>query len=809
MAKKIQPTVDTFHGINNAFNPCSAQYRQGMAYDAQNSRINESGIWDKAAGLGAIATSPSVRGVPVDDNDDHPHVVDCNILGTHIIARYLKNDSHVVVGPNKYAYVVDDDLGAGRKVYYWDGTDVTTAVTFADNATASNYDFAGMGRPTAALAAVDNPASAHGGRMEQGTYYYMYTYYDTVREAESLPSSVYDWVAAAWGGDPLSAEYPDLVAKADASHDPSTGSGRYDTNTKVRFYRSKRSYEPDNAISAPNVLFYVGETDYTPNMVINGASAADPCVITCTTTHGISNGDIVYIHDITGNMGDDVLNDTFVIAANVHVANKTFECTTDGTTGVSTSGKTYTSGGKAEKMTLSDYAHDTEIEQDMYEGRGTPPPTNVDCMASFNNRMYYFIGNVVYWSSAGRPEEVALDYTLTYVLTDPDGGTTQTTTVPTKPVLTQGLSAEAKYEIAELAGQTIIGAYPLRGKLFIWTSDTTGYLNTTLTSEGVKYIMTRKGIGLVSNKTLAHTPYGLFGADREGVWQIDSNGILKRLSKYILDINTSTKSSYALQSTLTESFGIWVAALEEYWWCVKNTGETTVYRQMAYQPARNIFGGLYAYQGLSGGCAFTSAGGAQVFIAKQSEIATIDDDGSTCTVVTVSAHGLATGDEIDVVDTTNYDTTNKTIVVTNATTFTYTGSSDDAEETTGIIQLYVAETPSESADEVLAQTLQFWMGQHSLDTVKDNVKVEIIYESVTSSKEVSVIIYQNSIASTTGATTSSTFAHSAADLVGRVEPHGSGRMFLVNISIPADCVAPIIHIGYEANLILWAEKAKR
>ena len=51
MAKKIEPTVKTFMGINNALNPCSAMYKQGMAWDATNSRINESGIWDKAPAM--------------------------------------------------------------------------------------------------------------------------------------------------------------------------------------------------------------------------------------------------------------------------------------------------------------------------------------------------------------------------------------------------------------------------------------------------------------------------------------------------------------------------------------------------------------------------------------------------------------------------------------------------------------------------------------------------------------------------------------------------------------------------------------
>jgi hypothetical protein len=38
----------------------------------------------------------------------------------------------------------------------------------------------------------------------------------------------------------------------------------------------------------------------------------------------------------------------------------------------------------------------------------------VDYIASYNNRMLYFVGSRLWWSSAGRPEEVAQEYHLTY-----------------------------------------------------------------------------------------------------------------------------------------------------------------------------------------------------------------------------------------------------------------------------------------------------------------------------------------------------------------------------------------------------------
>ena len=220
------------------------------------------------------------------------------------------------------------------------------------------------------------------------------------------------------------------------------------------------------------------------------------------------------------------------------------------------------------------------------------------------------------------------------------------------------------------------------------------------------------------------------------MWHLGGTLTLKRISKDVIDINLSTKSTYALQSTLDESFGLWVPDLDEYWWCVVNTGESTVHRQVAYQPARKIFGGIYAYSGLTGGCDFVSTTGAQTFLTNSERV--------------------------------------------NDTSF-----------------------------EELTQTLQFWMGQHSLYNVKDDLKIEIIYESITSSKEVTVTVYQNNIASTTGAITSSDFVHDSNNLVGLVEPKGRGRMFMVSISIPSDCQAPIISIDGSINEIPWNEKARR
>ncbi len=721
MTRRINPVVDTFRGINNALNPCSAQYRQFMAYVCKNSRINDSGIWDKAAALGNVASGATQTNLPEDlSGTDDLHFKECFIKGTQIIVGKLNWNTSIDVGPNKYAYYVDPALDSGE-VKWWDGAGSTE---FTD------WDKAGMGKPdadkivaiascsaaggtvtittstvhglatndyvtiegttnydevnvkvtvtnttvftytsaktgatstgvmTAGVTIADNSGSLKGGRMQRGTYYYMYTYYDTAREVESLPSTVKDWVCSAWASQNSvdSAVYPTITINPDPTHAPSVGSKRMAT-TRCRIYRTKRTYEPDRELNSPSEFFYIGDVAYS-----------------------------------------------------------------------------------ATSMSMDDFAHDSELV-DRYEGRGTPPPTGVDLLVSFENRMYYFVDNVVYWSSSGRPGEVAQEYTLTFKAVDPAngaGGLPLTSTFPVMPTLAGTVQGESKYEISELAGQTVIGAYPYNGKLWIWTNTMVGYLRPTLATEGIKFHLVRKGLGLISSKTLAHTPYGLFGADREGVWLLDNNNALGRLSKGTIAIDDSTKTTYFLQSTLTKSFGVWVPALDEYWWCAVNTGETVVHRQLAYQPLRRLFGGVYEYSGLTGGCAMTTAGGAQSYL-------------------------------------TGGKTPSKTAVATD-----------------------------------MQQQLDFWMGQHSLESVKDNLKVEVVYESITTSQSVTVVIYQNNIASTTGAVYTDNFTHDENNLVGAAHAKGSGRMFLVRITTTNNAThAPIIAINYTANHVLWSEKHGR
>lgn len=664
-----------------------------------------------------------------------PHYKGVTIKDSNYIAKYLKYNTCLSVGPNKYGYFVSDDMGSSRKVYWWDGTDKASAAGYVNNATAFNYGLAGMGRPTASHYIEFNTfgvESEYGGRMERGRYYYMYTWWDDARKCESLPSTVKEYTSTVWNSYYESTYYPIIsVLPETQATAPTSGSPRYDTDTKVRVYRSKRSYSDKNVINPPNIFFYIGDMDYKAGLTgliydHTGGTVARMLSGSNGNFTGVAAGDLLYLYDSAGaNIPDKAYKVSAIDATNAAYV----QLTDDG----DLSGDDTTI--KCSFMCLIDSLHDNEI-QDEYEGRGSAPPSDVDYMVPFSNRMYYFAGNTAYWSSAAQPEEVAKEYTLTFSVLVA-AGVTKTSTVDCMPKLSTGSYGESKYEISELAGETIIAAYSFLNRLYVWTQEgTCGYLEGTYLTEGVRFNLLRKGIGIISDKTLIHSPYGLFGADREGVWQMDNRGSIYRISKGSIDIGTSTKSTYAKQASLEHSFGVWSPAMEEYVWCLINLGETTICRQIAYNPMRNIFNGIYGYPALFGGCTIATTAGMQ-----------------------------------------NY--------LTNAKTFDIT------------------------SHEALAQEFQFWMGQDSLESVKDTLEVEIIYESITALKTVTVDVYQNNIASTAGAYSLTGISHTSANLVGKIDSKGSGRVFLVKITIPADCVAPIIALNYIANYVVWGEKCLR
>lgn len=88
--------------------------------------------------------------------------------------------------------------------------------------------------------------------------------------------------------------------------------------------------------------------------------------------------------------------------------------------------------------------------------------------------------------------------------------------------------------------------------------------------------------------------------------------------------------------------------------------------------------------------------GAQSFNRSTATITGITGDGSTVTVTAV-AHGFSTGDVGDVTGTTNYNTANKKITVSDADTFTYTGDCQATAETSGTFTIGDQKTLAESS----------------------------------------------------------------------------------------------------------------
>ena len=257
----------------------------------------------------------------------------------------------------------------------------------------------------------------------------------------------------------------------------------------------------------------------------------------------------------------------------------------------------YYVGKRTSAGQFADYQHDTEIANAEYEGRGSAPPSDIDYLVSFNNRMLYFKGNVLYWSSAGRPQEVAQEYTLTY--------DSPAASVTCKPKLSIGVYGEAKFEIAELSGHTVKAAMPLFGKLYVWTDSMMGYIEATNRLEGYRFHILREGVGVTSDKVLALSPYGLFGADRQGMWLLTPGGTTKRLTDKRVDLYAGDGTTFDA-SDFTNSFGVWVPRLNEYWWGVNG-------KIIAYQADRDIFVGPYNYA-VGGGCMIVTASGAHAYL---------------------------------------------------------------------------------------------------------------------------------------------------------------------------------------------------
>ena len=108
---------------------------------------------------------------------------------------------------------------------------------------------------------------------------------------------------------------------------------------------------------------------------------------------------------------------------------------------------------------------------------------------------------------------------------------------------------------------------------------------------------------------------------------------------------------------------------------------------------------------------------------------------------------------------------------------------------------------SPDTPDTVEQNLEFWFGQASPTTIKDQVEVELIHPA-TPSATVSLTLYQNCIPSETGATVTGPLTYTNS--IGKIVGIGSGRFFMLKATLPASG-APIADINYKFNAIGWSK----
>jgi hypothetical protein len=477
--------VDTFLGLNNLLNPASAEYREGMAYRAQNCRLNSKGLWEARPKLSTTVGAPTLYAFDQTGWGTGNHFKNVAVQGTDLIIGSLATTESIAVGPNEILYGTRGTGTINRMIS--DGTDSLLAAPTAPTVTSPPADTGAI--PT---------------RMENGTYFYIFTSYNSTYKHECIPAKAYQVDVA-----DVTANSVTMTITANGDSD------------EIRIYRTLRTYVTDNVYNPNNRFYFVG---------------------------------------------------------------------------VPTSGQAFV-----------DRLNDQEIINNEYEARGSVPPTAVDYIEAWNNRMYYFKDNIVYWSSAGRPQEVAQEFDLTTETTE--GGSTVEITI--KPRLSVGVYGEAKYEISELSSKTVTAAIPRGGRLWIFTATTVGYLMATNQLEGIRYKEFRIGIGAVNDKCIAFTPYGVFGADRQGMWLLSNYDELTRISDGAIDLLAGADTTVT-QSYVTDSFIVWCPILEEVWWSMQYAADPT-YIQIVFQANRGIFTGPYTHA-ITGGCNYTSTSGAYTYV---------------------------------------------------------------------------------------------------------------------------------------------------------------------------------------------------
>lgn len=232
-------------------------------------------------------------------------------------------------------------------------------------------------------------------------------------------------------------------------------------------------------------------------------------------------------------------------------------------------------GSISNATTLNDYLADDELG-DRYEGRGGLAPTSPAVIQAFDGRLFAFYSGYALFSAVGRPLEFPQKHTITYTFTYTNGtwaggtykealstGTSGTKSVVFYPRLENGLEAEARLWLPELIGKTIVDAYEFKGKLWVWTATTTGYIVSA--GNGYRYVHLSEDFGIIAS-TLCLGDAFLYGCDTDGAWVLGGD-FPKRLS-------------YGVVAPASITGAEWKNATKEYWFGKADDTDIYIYNAM-------------------------------------------------------------------------------------------------------------------------------------------------------------------------------------------------------------------------------------
>jgi hypothetical protein len=168
----ISKRINTYLGLNNLLNPASAEYREGMAYRAKDCRLDRTGIWAARPVLTASSGEPTRKAFDETGWGTGNHYKNLAVQGTDLIIETLATTESVDVGANEILY---GTRGAGTVARMTSGG-VDSLVAAPTNPTVNTVPADTGATPT---------------RQANGTYFYIFTSYNSTYKHESIPAKAY------------------------------------------------------------------------------------------------------------------------------------------------------------------------------------------------------------------------------------------------------------------------------------------------------------------------------------------------------------------------------------------------------------------------------------------------------------------------------------------------------------------------------------------------------------------------------------------------------------------------------------------